>query len=207
MRIEIHPAVPGRWDDVVDLFERRGPRGAAQFTAGCWCQYWHQRGKAFDPADPEGNRERLRAQVEGGEEPGLLAYADGVPVGWCRLGPRETFERLEHSPSLARVDDEPVWSLVCFAVAPAAKRQGVASALLEGAVAHAAAQGAPVLEAYAVPAGHHPVDSFTGYLPMFLAAGFEPVARRPRTVRTIVRRRLVKQQTVTRAGRRRGSTR
>lgn len=190
MRLAIRPATAARWEDVVDLFERPGPRGGKQFTAGCWCQYWHLRGRAFDTRQSAANRARLAAQVASGQEPGLLAYASGAPVGWCRLGPRETFERLEHSPSLARLDDEPVWSLVCFAVAPGAKKQGVASALLEAAVAHAEARGAPWLEAYAVPAGHHQIDSFTGYLPMYLAAGFEPVAQRARSVRTILRRRL-----------------
>jgi hypothetical protein len=36
--------------------------------------------------------------------------------------------------------------------------------------------------------GHHVIDSFTGYLPMFLAAGFGPTRESGR--RTIVRRRL-----------------
>ena len=75
-----------------------------------------------------------------GEKPGLLAYLDGIPVGWCRLGPRETFDRLEHSPRLARVDDEEVWSVVCFYVHPSAKRKGVAAALLESALTRAAAR-------------------------------------------------------------------
>ncbi len=120
--------------------------------------------------------------------PGLLAYSGGIPVGWCRLGPRETFERLEHSPRLARVDDEDVWSVVCFYVHPSAKRHGVASALLEAAIAHAASHGARILEGYAVAAGHMNIDAYTGYLPMFLDAGFEPVRDAGR--RTIVRRAL-----------------
>jgi GNAT superfamily N-acetyltransferase len=120
--------------------------------------------------------------------PGLLAYLDGEAVGWCRLGPRESFERLETSRPLARIDDAPVWSLVCFYVHPAAKRRGVASALLAAAVGRAKAAGAPFLEAYAARENHPNIDAYTGYLPMFLAAGFEPVAEGGR--RMIVRRRL-----------------
>jgi GNAT superfamily N-acetyltransferase len=120
--------------------------------------------------------------------PGLLAYLDGEAVGWCRVGPRTDFARLEASPRLARVDDEPVWSLVCFYVHPTAKRQGVASALLEGATAHAAKHGGRILEAYPVAPRHPNIDAYTGYLPMFVAAGFEPVKDAGR--RTIVRRRL-----------------
>jgi GNAT superfamily N-acetyltransferase len=186
--IEVRTATPERWADVVDLFERRGPRGGTPFTAGCWCQYWHLRGKAYDEGWGDPNRARLEQQVVSGDVPGLLAYVQGAPVGWCRLGPRETFERLEHSPRLARVDDEDVWSLVCFSVHVSARGQGVATALLEAATAHAAAHGVRVLEAYPVREGHHVIDSFTGYLPMFLAAGFEPVRDAGR--RTVVRRRL-----------------
>jgi GNAT superfamily N-acetyltransferase len=77
---------------------------------------------------------------------------------------------------------------VCFYVHPAAKRQGVASALLEAAAGFAAEQGAAILEAYAVDSGHANIDAYTGYLPMYLAAGYEPVKEAGR--RTIVRRSL-----------------
>ncbi len=186
--LEIRPATAERWADVVDLFERPGPRGGTPFTAGCWCQYWHLRGKAYDAGWGDPNKARLEQQVAAGDVPGLLAFDEGFPVGWCRLGPRETFERLERSPKLARVDDEDVWSLVCFSVHVSARGRGVATALLEEALSLAAARGARILEAYPVRAGHHVIDSFTGYLPMFLAAGFEPVRDAGR--RTVVRRRL-----------------
>ena len=127
-----------------------GPRGGMPFTAGCWCQYWHLRGKAYDTGWGDANRARLERQVADGEVPGLLAYVDDVPMGWCRLGPRETFERLEHSAKLARVDDEDVWSLVCFSVHVSARGSGIAAALLESAIGHATSYGAPVLEAYPV---------------------------------------------------------
>ncbi|MFO7573168.1 MAG: GNAT family N-acetyltransferase [Gaiellaceae bacterium] len=187
--VEIRRATAERWPDVVDLFERVGPRGGTPFTAGCWCQYWHVRGKVYDEGWSGRNRVLLEAQIRSGTAPALLASADGIPVGWCRLGPRESFERLERSPKLARVDDEDVWSLVCLSVHVSERRKGVATALLEGAIDYAMADGVPVLEAYPVRAGHHVIDSFTGYLPMFLAAGFEPVRDAGR--RTIVRRSLV----------------
>jgi GNAT superfamily N-acetyltransferase len=186
--IDVHVVTPSRWNDVVDLFERPGPRGGTPQTNGCWCQFWRVRGKAYWDGHGAGHRTGLRKEVRGGEKPGLLAYADGVPVGWCRLGPREAFDRLERSPKLARVDDEDVWSVVCFYVHPSSKRNGVASALLDAAVAYAGSRGAPVVEAYPVRPGHMNIDAYTGYLPMFLAAGFELV--RPAGRRTIVRRSL-----------------
>ena len=181
----VYTVTPDRWPDVVELFERPGPRGGTPQTNGCWCQFWHLRGKAYWAGHGASNRARLEKQVLGAEEPGLLAYLEGEPVGWCRLGPRESFERLEHSPRLARVDDEEVWSVVCFYVHPSAKRKGVASALLEAAIDHAAAHEAPILEGYAASEDHMNIDAYTGYLLMFLEAGFEPVRAAGR--RTIVR--------------------
>ena len=87
------------------------------------------------------------------------------------------------------MDDEDVWSLVCLSVHVTARGQGVATALLESAIDHARARGVRILEAYPVREGHHVIDSFTGYLPMFLAAGFEPVRDAGR--RVVVRRSLV----------------
>ncbi|MDQ3672497.1 MAG: GNAT family N-acetyltransferase [Actinomycetota bacterium] len=171
-----------------ELFERPGPRGGTPQTDGCWCQFWHLRGNAYWDGHGAENRKRLEAEVRGGSEPGLLAYVDDVPVGWCRVGPRKSLERLEHSRKLARVDDEPVWSVVCFYVHPSAKREDVASTLLEAATEHAGARGAPIVEGYPVRAGHMNIDAYTGYLTMFLAAGFEVVRDAGR--RTIVRRPL-----------------
>ena len=205
MDIRVHPATPSRWDDLVELFERQGPRGGTPFTAGCWCQYWHLRGRAYERGWGAPNRIRLEEQVSGNSPPGLLAYIDGTAVGWCRIGPRESFERLENSPKLARVDDEEVWSVVCFAVDPNRRRCGVAGALLDAAASHAASQGARILEAYPVRAGHPVIDAFTGHAPLFLAAGFDIVKEAGR--RTIVRRGLSDEPARRARAARRGSTR
>lgn len=186
--IDVRPATAAAWDDVADLFTRPGPRGGTPIAGQCWCQYWLTRGNAYWEGAGEGNRAALERQLRSGEAHALLAFDGGVAVGWSRLGPRTSFERLAHSRTLAPVDDLPVWSVVCFYVDPRAKRQGVASALLDAAVELAGEHGAPALEAYAARPHHPNIDSYTGYLPMFLTAGFEHVRDGGR--RAIVRRAL-----------------
>ena len=62
-------------------------------------------------------------------------YVEYHDEEWGRplRGDNAMFERLAHSATLRPIDDQPVWSVVCFYVHPAAKRQGVARALLAGA--------------------------------------------------------------------------
>jgi GNAT superfamily N-acetyltransferase len=90
-----------------------------------------------------------------------------------------------------------VWSIVCFVVGRRARGQGVASALLDGAVEYARAHGATTLEAYPVDtrAGRVPAANvYHGTLSMFEKAGFEVVAERRFNAtskpRIIVRREL-----------------
>ncbi len=186
--VEVLPVTPDRWPDLVDLFTRKGPRGGTPVTDGCWCQFWLLRGKEASEAWGAPGARRLQREVKSGSEPGLLAYLDGVPVGWCRIGPREMFDRLEHSATLRRVDDEPVWSVVCFYVHPTAKRRGVARALLAGAEALAARHGARLVEAYPVGPKQINLDAYTGYAPMYTAAGYDTVRRAGR--RTVVRKQV-----------------
>ena len=128
---------------------------------------------------PAANRDALEAQVSRGDSaPGVIAYLDGEPVGWCGLGPRADMPRLVNSRTIPAVGALPVWSIGCFIVRPGFRRRGVARALLLGAVDYARARGAPGIEAYPIdPAGARVSTSlgFVGFTSMFEAAGFRRV--------------------------------
>jgi GNAT superfamily N-acetyltransferase len=184
-RITFRPATASTWDDLVELF---GPRGAC---GGCWCMWWRLSRREFEQRKGDGTRRALRRLVTRGPAPGMLAYDGRRAVGWCCVGPREDFPLLERSRVLARVDEEPVWSIVCFFVARDHRRQGLTRRLIAAAVAHAARRGARIVEAYPVDAGARQPDPFvyTGLVPAFAANGFVEVARRSKR-RPIMRRRL-----------------
>lgn len=190
MKLTVRPLTPSRWTDLEALFNARGCSVARQ----CWCMYYRRSGAVAAP--PHGttraraNRAALRALVESGEPPGLIAYRGRTPVGWVSLGPREAFARLRRSPVMKPVDDRPVWSIVCFVVPAEYRGQGFARALLQGAIAYAHERGARLLEAYPVDrAGRSSAESmWFGAKSMFDAAGFEEVARR-RPQRPVVRLR------------------
>jgi GNAT superfamily N-acetyltransferase len=141
--------------------------------------YWRLRAKDMSASTVAQNRDRLRALAEGDQTPGLVAVDDGRAVGWVSLGPRTAFERLERSRRIPRVDAAPVWSIVCFVVGRHERGHGIARALLDAAVEHARAHGAPAVEAYPVDPGEGRVADWAAYrgtLAMFRSAGFRVVA-------------------------------
>ncbi len=173
--VAVHPVGPDRWADLETLF---GPKGA---FGGCWCMWWRQTRREFEANKGERNRRALRRIVETGQAPGLIAYVDGHPVGWCSVQPRDAFPRLDRSRTLKRVDDRPVWSIVCFFVAKPYRRRGVTAALLQAAVRHALASGARIVEGYPVDPGEGQTPdpwAYTGLVSSFRKAGFVEVARR-----------------------------
>jgi GNAT superfamily N-acetyltransferase len=137
---------------------------------------------------PEARKQALRKLVDKGPPPGLLAYRGRKPVGWVTLAPRAEFRKLARSPVMKPVDDRPVWSIVCFVVPAEHRHQGVATALLEGAIAYARKQGATLVEAYPVDKPGRSRDEWLwfGPLSMYGRAGFEEVVRR-KPERPIVR--------------------
>lgn len=186
--LEIQALTPERLADLAALFQEGGdPRW-------CWCAYFRVRGRDWTNSTTAENRAVLEAAVDElgpARAPGLVAYADGAPVGWVSLGPREDYDRLAASTVRAPIDDTPVWSIVCFVVGRRSRGRGVAEALLRAAVEYARDRGATTLEAYPVeiPAGRRipSAHAYHGTLAMFERAGFTVVARRQANARSPVR--------------------
>ena len=184
--MDVHRLTPERWDDLEVLF---GKQGACY---GCWCMYWRVIGKDFQHRTAQQNKADFQQIVQSGRVPGLLAYADDKPVGWCCVAPREEFPRFHPRAQVFKpIDDQPVWSVVCFYIHAQHRGQGVATALLQHAIPFAAERGAPMLEAYPRLGNKHTnaANVYTGTLSMFLNVGFEEVAR-PNDTRAVVRRKL-----------------
>jgi GNAT superfamily N-acetyltransferase len=82
------------------------------------------------------------------------------------------------------VDEQPVWSVVCFFVARSQRRKGLTVELLKAAVDYARANGARIVEGYPVEpkAGKAPdIFVYTGLLSAFKQAGFTEILRRSET--------------------------
>ncbi len=176
--LEFHSLTPERWGDLEKLF---GPHGAC---GGCWCMWWRLPYSEFMRNRGERNKETFKTIVDSGKILGILAYTKDQPVGWCAVATRETFPKLERSRILKRVDDKPVWSVVCFFIAKAFRRKGISVELLKAAVNYATKQGAKIVEGYPVePKKEWTPDAFayTGLASAFRKVGFVEVVRRSET--------------------------
>ena len=152
--------------------------------------WWRCSRRKFESNGNKGNRKAFRRLVMSGRPPGILAYADGQPIGWCSVAPRETYPALLRSRTLKPVDDRPVWSVVCFFVAKDWRGKGVSRRLAGAAVDYVREQGGKLLEAYPTdPRGRRlaPVSSYMGTPGILSAAGFK-VCARPSEVRVVMRR-------------------
>lgn len=178
VKVEVYPATDERWKDIQLLF---GDKGA---YAGCWCMFWRLDRADFKKMKGEGTKAVLKGMTSNNDVAGLLAYVDGNPIGWCSISPRKDYAALENSRILKRIDDKPVWSIVCFFVAKPFRSKGIMSELLHGAVNYATQKGAEIIEGYPIDlqtnklAGQK-LNSYSGYMgiaSVFRDAGFVKVA-------------------------------
>jgi len=177
-KLSFRPLTAKNWDDFAELFGERGACG------GCWCMLWRLKRAQFEEQKGEKNRAAMKLLVDSGEIPGILAYAGGQAVGWCAVAPRESYSALERSRILRRLDEKPVWSVVCLFVARPFRRRGLSVELLKAVIEYVRQRGGRVVEGYPVePKKDKMPDVFawTGLVSAFRQAGFTECARRSET--------------------------
>ena len=173
--VEVHPATPDRFGDVAAVLAPNVPDAPA-----CWCLSYRVPNAEFRDLTPAERPARLRRYAEDGIPPGVVGYVDGEPAGWCSVSPRSSHHRLTHSRTIPAVDETDAWSIVCIVIRPAFRRQGLATHLLEGAIAFARDRGAPMLEAYPIESGAGRVSSafaYVGTTRLFESVGFERIVQ------------------------------
>jgi GNAT superfamily N-acetyltransferase len=175
------------WDDFTDVL---GKNGGAR---GCWCMHWRLSIAEWMAGKGDGNKRAMRKLADRKSPPGVVIYRGTTPVAWCALGPRASFPRLERSPLLASIDDEPVCAIVCIFVHKKYRGSGLLPAILDAVCKYATENGYTTAEGYPVePRDGRRAGSdtaMTGIASAFVDAGFREVAR-PRKDRPIMRRPL-----------------
>jgi GNAT superfamily N-acetyltransferase len=140
----------------------------------CSCMRWRMTSSEFQSSSKEARVAELERRICQGDPVGLLAYAEGEPIAWCSIAPRNLYARLERYRALPRIDDAEVWSLVCFFVDRRFRRQGMILHLIRAAIDYARSQGAQIIEAYPVEP-ESPSYTYMGSPTTFQRAGFRDV--------------------------------
>jgi GNAT superfamily N-acetyltransferase len=191
--ISIVPANEARCADLQTLF---GERGAASW---CQCQrYKLQPREAFRNFPVEERMNRLRQQTNCGrpdsaDTSGLVAYLEGVPIGWCAVEPRVAYVSLIRNarvPWEGREQDKAdasVWAVTCLFTRVGFRRRGINQTLARAAVAFARDRGARAIEAYPITTRNVINEELhVGTERTFAEAGFIQVSR-PTPRRAVMR--------------------
>lgn len=168
MELVIRPLGPDNMGDYLHFFDEVAFSDHKEWS-WCYCTFYHLDREAEKKLEEENKgtfrRDTLRNMainlIESGRLNGYLAYRDGEVVGWINPADKRNYSRLAASAELWEEGEvEPVFAVTCFIVAPDARRQGVATALLEYAARDARARGFRAIEAYP---GKGELDCFLHY--------------------------------------------
>jgi GNAT superfamily N-acetyltransferase len=150
--------------------------------ASCFCTFFLSRsGDEHSAHTKEQNRATRGTVIRSGTGNGLVAFRLGRVVGWCHAAPKSELPLLA-SWDPKNASETKVGAVVCFVVAPDARRQGVATSLLDEAVRYLRDRGMTAVEAYPPPVSPDdpalwPRRNYHGPLSMYLKAGFHEVSR------------------------------
>ena len=174
-QLTFEPLTKANWAKFVQLF---GNKGACE---NCWCMYYRlSKSDYVEGKTEDSNKEAMQNLVIENKPTGILAFYEGQPIAWCAFAPREDFIKLERSRVHKRIDDLPVWSIPCFFIDKAFRRQGVTVELLKGVISYAKENNISIIETYpTIPTTESLPDSFAwiGLYKSFEHAGFEIVDR------------------------------
>lgn len=126
----------------------------------------------------------MKKIVDDGIVTGLLVYYNKETIGWCSVAPRDDFLVLENSRVLKKVDEQKVWSIVCFYMKSSHRKKGLTPEILKEVVKYVKKKRGKIIEGYPVEPKINNMPSvfaWTGFASAFRKAGFEEVARRSET--------------------------
>ncbi len=168
MTYTVLPLTATTWEAFAELVERNNG-----IFGGCWCMAFHPEG-GDRAAQGELNRRRKHDRVRSKTAHAALVFDGDECVGWCQFGAPDEVPKIKNRAAYEKsLTTLPDWRIACNFVGKGHRRQGVATAALEGAIDLIARLGGGTVEGYpeaarSVPAGF----LFNGALSTYEKLGF-----------------------------------
>lgn len=159
---------PDRYGGLLEFFDRPD-------QGFCFCRFWEEDvpNEAWVHGEASAHRAARSAAMDRLE--GVVALEGASVIGWLRFAPTASLTKLR-TQRLEPVGDAAAYAILCLAVASDARGRGVASALLDHAIAALEARGVAEIHAYPRPeAALGPAEVWTGPRAAFEARGFTAV--------------------------------
>jgi len=176
LELKIKPLAPELLEDFLNFFDNIAFSDNPEW-GGCYCHFYHFAGnmEQWKEATKEQNRNATITLIKEEEMNGLLAFIGNEPAGWCNVNSKDNYKK---NP----FDDEPedtlegkIASIVCFLIAPAHRKKGVARKLLKHAIKTLKEEGFAWIEAYPRKGDLSDAHSYHGPVSLFTSEDFSIV--------------------------------
>ncbi|HEX2793943.1 MAG TPA: GNAT family N-acetyltransferase [Croceicoccus sp.] len=169
---DIVPLTPERADLFMGLFDGEGFADNPEW-AGCYCRCYHfddSMGE-WDESDRAANRPAACGLIADGTMRGWLAVRGGRAIGWLNAGRKDGYAAFRGDEVPGKPGAE-TGMITCFLVAPSARGQGMARALLERAIAGFREEGLQWVEAKPARMAKGPARNYHGPLKLYVDMNF-----------------------------------
>ena len=203
MKIIIKPLTEELAADYFDFLDNRAFTDNSPW-GGCYCTGWQmtkeqEKTELLDKMEEGFSygdenfvrvlREIVIRQITSKALQGYLAYVDGISIGWCNANSKANFP-LESANGfrLYAPAEKKEKAVVCFEISPEYRGKGVATALLNRAVADAKAEGYVAVEGFPQIHTERFEWDYTGPVSLFEKAGFTAITKQDGSI--IMRKEL-----------------
>jgi GNAT superfamily N-acetyltransferase len=176
MEPTIQKMTPDRVDDFLRFFDQIAFADHPEWGCDCYCCFFHACSKQeWKDRTAAKNRDLAREMILAGQLRGLLAYVDGMPVGWCHYDSKDDLTGLKvFYPDVYSPDDLKITGcIVCFTIAQGYRGQGIAARLLEAACQDMTEMGFEAAEGYPGKEAQTAEEHYHGPLQLYLNQGFK----------------------------------
>ncbi|MFX1448747.1 MAG: GNAT family N-acetyltransferase [Promethearchaeota archaeon] len=173
MHIIIKPLIPELVEDFLFFFDNIAFSDNPEWGS-CYCQFYHFAGnmEEWKKTTKEQNRNAAKTLIGEEKMKGFIAFVNDEPVGWCNINSKDVYEK---SPIDNRSEDAlkgKIASVVCFLIAPAYRKKGVARKLLQFAIEFLKEKSYSYIEAYPRKGELSDAHSYHGPVSLFTSEGF-----------------------------------